>query len=199
MLISVDLFLVKSTSWYESLQKGLFQAVSILTTTGYGTADYEQWGYASQFILFVFMFLGGCAGSTGGAMKIIRALVLLKFGLNELKRLIHPNAVLHIRIGHRTVPRDIVGNITGFFLIYIAIFVVGVFVMSLLGLDLVTAFGSVAATIGNIGPGLGDVGPTDNYSQIPLIGKWILSALMLIGRLEIYPVIIFFIPIFWKK
>jgi trk system potassium uptake protein TrkH len=199
ILISLDIYFLSGSPWYNAFQKSLFQAVSILTTTGYGTADYEQWGYASQFILFVFMFLGGCAGSTGGAMKIIRSLVLLKFGLNELKRLIHPNAVLHIRIGHRTVPRDIVGNITGFFLIYIAIFVVGVFLMSLLGLDIKTAFGSVAATIGNIGPGLGDVGPTENYSQIPIIGKWILAALMLIGRLEIYPVIIFFVPIFWKK
>jgi trk system potassium uptake protein TrkH len=198
-LIGIDLYILRGYTWDDSIQKSLFQAVSILTTTGYGTADYEQWGYSSQLLLFMFMFLGGCAGSTGGAMKIIRSLVIFKFALNELKRLIHPQAVLHVRIGHRTVPREIVGNIAGFFLIYIIIFVIGVLIMSLLGLDLLSAFGSVAATVGNIGPGIGDVGPTDNYQHIPLLGKWILAMLMLIGRLEIYPVIIFFVPIFWKK
>jgi len=199
ILISYDLFFMRGYPLESTFQKSIFQAVSILTTTGYGTDDYEKWGYSSQLILFIFMFLGGCAGSTGGAMKIIRTLVLLKFGLNEVKRLLHPNAVLHIRVGNKTVPREIVGNIAGFFLIYIALFIGGVLCMSLLGLDFMTAFGSVAACIGNIGPGFGNVGPTENYAHLPVVGKWILSVLMLVGRLEIYPVIIFFVPIFWKK
>ncbi len=155
LAIYLDILLFHGYEAGAALQKSLFQSVSIITTTGYGTDDYEQWGAASQLILFVFMFLGGCAGSTGGAMKIIRSLVLLKFGLNEIKRLIHPSAVLPVRIGHRTIPREIVSNIAGFFLIYILIYVIGVIFMALLGLDILTALGSVAATIGNIGPGLG--------------------------------------------
>ena len=199
LIIIGNLFFSYNYTLFDGIQKGLFQTVSILTTTGYGTADYEQWGSSSQVILFIFMFLGGCAGSTGGAMKIMRSLVLLKFAINEVKRLIHPNAVLAIRIGQRTIPREIVGNIAGFFLIYIGIFILGVIFMSMLGLDLLSSFGAVAASIGNIGPGLGSVGPTDNYAHIPQLGKWILSILMLIGRLEIYPVIIFLTPTFWKE
>lgn len=199
LLIALDIFLYHDYSVQESIRSSLFQSVSIITTTGYGTDDYEKWGTSSQIVLFLFMFLGGCAGSTGGGMKIIRSLVLIKYGFNEIKRLIHPNAVLPVRIGHRTIPREIVGNISGFFLIYIMLFIIGVLAMAILGLDLETAFGSVAATIGNIGPGLGTVGPTDNYAHIPVTGKWILSFLMLVGRLEIYPVIILLTPAFWKK
>jgi trk system potassium uptake protein TrkH len=199
IIIGLDIFLFHEYEFFRMIQKGLFQSISILTTTGFGTDDYELWGTGSQVVLFIFMFLGGCAGSTGGAMKIIRSLVLIKFGLNEIKRLLHPSAVLPVRIGHRTIPNEIVANIASFFLIYIALFVVGVLFMSLLGLDFVSAFGSVAATIGNIGPGLGSVGPTDNYAHIPVTGKWFLSFLMLVGRLEIYPVIIFLMPAFWKK
>ena len=199
LFIVGDLYLAHNYSLSKSIQSGLFQTVSIITTTGYGTDDYELWGSSSQIILFLFMFIGGCAGSTGGAMKIMRSLVVIKFAINEIKRLIHPHAVLPIRIGKRSVPREIVANIAGFFLIYLGIFVIGVFMMSLLGLDLISAFGAVAATIGNIGPGLGIVGPTDNYAHIPMIGKWLLSFLMLIGRLEIYPVIIFLNSAFWKE
>jgi trk system potassium uptake protein TrkH len=199
LVIIGNLYFSFNYSLLEGIQKGLFQTVSIITTTGYGTADYEQWGSSSQIILFIFMFLGGCAGSTGGAMKIMRSLVLLKFAINEIKRLIHPNAVLTIRIGQRTIPREIVGNIAGFFLIYTGIFILGVICMSMLGLDVLSSLGAVAASIGNIGPGLGSVGPTDNYAHIPQLGKWILSILMLVGRLEIYPVIIFLTPTFWKE
>jgi trk system potassium uptake protein TrkH len=199
LIIIGDLYFSHEHGLMDGIQKGLFQTVSIITTTGYGTADYEKWSSSSQIILFLFMFLGGCAGSTGGAMKIMRSLVLLKFAINEVKRLIHPNAVLSIRIGQRSIPREIVGNIAGFFLIYVGIFICGVFSMSILGLDILSSLGAVAASIGNIGPGLGSVGPTDNYAHIPQLGKWILSFLMLVGRLEIYPVIIFLTPTFWKE
>jgi len=199
LLLGIDVYFFYEYNISDAMQKGLFQAVSIITTTGYGTDDYELWGPSSQLILLTFMFLGGCAGSTGGGMKIIRSLVLVKFGLNEIKRLIHPNAVLPVRVGNRTIPRDIVSNIAGFFLFYIVLFVVGVLFMSLLGLDFLTSIGSVAATIGNIGPGIGTVGPTDNYAHIPVIGKWFLSFLMLVGRLEIYTVIILLTRSFWKK
>ncbi len=199
LLIVANLYLSYNYSLFEGLRKGLFQTVSIITTTGYGTDDYGKWSSSDQVILFLFMFLGGCAGSTGGGIKIMRSLVIVKFAFNEIKRLIHPNAVLPVRIGERTIPYDIVSNITGFFLIYIGIFVAGVIFMTLLGLDFLSSLGAVAATIGNIGPGLGSVGPTGNYAHIPMIGKWVLSFLMLVGRLEIYPVIIFLTPTFWKE
>jgi trk system potassium uptake protein TrkH len=199
LIIIVDLYLSYNYTLGQSIQNGLFQTVSIITTTGYGTDDYEKWGSSAQMILFLFMFLGGCAGSTGGAIKIMRSLVMLKFATNEVKKLIHPNAVLPIRIGKRTIPQEVVGNIGGFFMIYIGIFVIGVVCMTMLGLDFVSALGSVAATIGNIGPGLGSVGPTDNYAHIPVLGKWLLSFMMLVGRLEIFPVIIFLTPAFWKE
>lgn len=198
-IISIDVFQISGNDFFDALQKSSFQVVSILTTTGYGTADYEQWSASSQIILFILMFMGGCAGSTGGGMKIIRSLILIKFGLNEIKRLIHPQAVLPVHVGSMAVSREIVTNIAGFFLLYITLFVIGILIMSGLGLNFETAFGSVAATINNIGPGLGDVGPADNYQNIPAIGKWFLSFLMLAGRLEVFTVLILFTPSFWKK
>ena len=197
--IFLNLVFLPEYSILTALQKGMFQAVSIITTTGYGTADYELWAFSAQVILFIFMFIGGCAGSTGGGMKIMRVVVLYKFGLNEIKKLIHPQAVLPVRINKRTIPNEIVANIAGFFMLYISLFVIGVVVMSFQGLDFSSSLGSVAATIGNIGPGLGSVGPTDNYAHINDFGKWVLSFLMLAGRLEIYTVIIMLTPMFWRK
>jgi trk system potassium uptake protein TrkH len=177
----------------------LFQVSAILTTTGYGTADYEQWSFSSQFILFMLMFFGGCAGSTGGGIKIVRIHVLVKFVLAEITRLIHPHAVVPVRIGKQTVPQEVIANIVGFFILFVLVFVASVFIMSALGLDMISAFGAVAASLGNIGPGLGSVGPTDNYAHIPAVGKWFLTFLMLMGRLEMYTVIILLTPSFWKK
>ena len=126
-------------------------------------------------------------------------MILFKFGFNELKRLIHPQAVLTVRIGNIAIPREIVTNITGFFLFYMSMFILGILVMSAMGLDFLSALGSVIASISNIGPGLGSVGPTDNYAHIPTAGKWFLSFLMLVGRLELYTVLILFSPAFWRK
>lgn len=183
----------------KAFRNSLFQVVSILTTTGYGTADFEQWSFTAQFVLFLFMFIGGCAGSTGGGMKIIRLYVLIQFVRAEVKRLLHPSAVIPVRVGNQVIPRDIVTHVLGFLALMAGLFVFGVILMTLLGLDLVSALGSVAATLGNIGPGLGSVGPTDNYAHIPVAGKWILSFFMLAGRLEIYTVLILFAPSFWRK
>ncbi|MEJ2536876.1 MAG: TrkH family potassium uptake protein [Calditrichia bacterium] len=182
-----------------AFRKTLFQVTSIITTTGYGTADYEQWAFSSQFILFLFMFIGGCAGSTGGGMKVIRLYVLIKFVRAEVRRLLHPSAVIPIRVGHTVIPREIVTNVLGFLALLTGLFITGVILMSVLGLDLESSFGAVAATLGNIGPGLGSVGPTDNYAHIPVLGKWVLTFFMLAGRLEIYTVLILFAPSFWKK
>jgi trk system potassium uptake protein TrkH len=183
----------------EAFRKTLFQVVSILTTTGYGTADFEQWSFSSQFVLFLFMFIGGCAGSTGGGMKVIRLYVLIQFVRSEVKRLLHPSAVIPVRVGTQVIPREIVTHILGFLALMWGLFIIGVIIMTLLGLDLVSALGAIAATLGNIGPGLGSVGPTDNYAHIPVIGKWVLTFFMLAGRLEIYTVFILLAPSFWKK
>ncbi len=197
--ISFSLWTNNGEGGEQGFRHAFFQVASIITTTGYGTADYEQWSSSSRTILFILMFLGGCAGSTGGGLKIIRSLILVKFSLNEIKKLIHPQAVLPVRVGGQVVSRDIIANVAGFFLFYISIFVFGVLFMNMLGLDFETSLGGVAATLGNIGPALGDLGPTDNYAFIPDIGKWFLSFLMLVGRLEIYTVLIIFTPMFWKK
>lgn len=197
--IGLDTYFNHYHNLAETVQKSLFQVVAILTTTGYGTADYEQWSFSSQFILFVLMFFGGCAGSTGGGIKMLRVHVLLKSVFAEITRLVHPHAVVPVRIGMQTVPREVVAHIVGFFILFVMIFVVSVFIMSAMGLDMPTSFGSVAATLGNIGPGLGNVGPTDNYGHIPTPGKWFLTFLMLSGRLELYTVIILLSPSFWKK
>lgn len=199
ILIGLHTFTQQYASAETAFRKTLFQVTAIITTTGYTTADFEQWAFSAQFILFLLMFFGGCAGSTGGGMKIIRLYVLIKFVAAEISRLMHPKAVIPIRVGGTVIPRDIVRNILGFFALLIALFIGGVIVMTLLGLDLVSAFGAVAATLNNIGPGLGSVGPADNYAHLPLLGKWVLTFFMLAGRLEIFTVLILFAPSFWKK
>jgi trk system potassium uptake protein TrkH len=132
-------------------------------------------------------------------MKIIRLYILIKFVIAEIRHLMHPKAVIPVRVGNVVIPRDTVRNILGFLALLTGLFIGGVIVMTILGLDLVSALGAVAATLNNIGPGLGSVGPTDNYAHIPLIGKWVLSFFMLAGRLEVYTVLILFAPSFWKK
>jgi trk system potassium uptake protein TrkH len=129
----------------------------------------------------------------------MRIFILMKFVFSEIVRLIHPHAVVSVRFGNTVIPREVLTNIMGFFILFVFLFIIGTFAMSAMGLDLVTAFGAVAATLGNIGPGLGGVGPTDNYANIPLIGKWLLSFFMLAGRLEVFTVIILFSPSFWRK
>jgi trk system potassium uptake protein TrkH len=182
-----------------AFRKTLFQVVSILTTTGFGTADYELWAFSSQFLLLLLMLIGGCAGSTGGGMKIIRLYVLIQFVRTEIRRLLHPNAVIPLRVGDKVIPKEIITNILGFLALMSGLFIIGVVLMTLLGLDIESALGAVASALGNIGPGLGSVGPTDNYAHIPALGKWILSFLMLAGRLEIYTVLILLAPSFWQK
>lgn len=199
LLIGLDTFLNQYHSLGKTVQKTLFQVTSIITTTGYSTADFEQWASSSQILLFLMMFIGGCAGSTGGGIKVMRIFILMKFVFSEIVRLIHPHAVVSVRFGNSVIPREVLTNILGFFILFIFLFVIGTFAMSAMGLDLVTAFGAVAATLGNIGPGLGGVGPTDNYANIPEIGKWLLSFFMLAGRLEVFTVIILFSPSFWRK
>ncbi|MFP4481984.1 MAG: TrkH family potassium uptake protein [Thermovirgaceae bacterium] len=183
----------------DSLRYGAFQVVSIITTTGYVTADYEKWPFYIQYLLLFLMFVGGCAGSTGGGMKNIRIMLLAKQVKGELHRLLHPKAVIPVRVGKKAISTDVMGSVTAFFALYMGLFALAALVMAALGVDVLTAIASVAATIGNIGPGLGTVGPTENYAHIPTAGKWVLSFCMLLGRLEIYTVMILFLPAAWRR
>lgn len=182
----------------ESIRYGAFQTVSILTTTGFASADYELWPVATQFILFLLMFIGGCAGSTAGGIKNMRIVILLRNGAVEMRKLIHPKAVVPVRFNEKIVPQEIISNILAFFVLFISTFVGATVIMTALGLDIVTAMGSVIASLSNIGPGLGNVGPTDNYSHIPVVGKWVLSFCMIIGRLELFTVLVIFTRVYWK-
>ncbi|MFA5515436.1 MAG: TrkH family potassium uptake protein [Desulfuromonadales bacterium] len=183
----------------DNLRYSAFQVVSILTTTGFATADYEGWPTLAQYLLVFLMFVGGCAGSTAGGIKIARLLLLFKHAQVQIYRLIHPRAVRLVKLGNTPVDRDVMQSILGFLALYIVIFVIASFLMALAGLDLVTAGASVIATLGNIGPGLGAVGPTDNYANIAPFGKTVLITCMLLGRLELYTVLVLFFPSFWKK
>jgi len=182
-----------------TFRESLFQTVSMITTTGFVSADYEMWGVFFHVIFFLLLFIGGSAGSTGGGIKVVRHLILIKKSALELRRLIHPRAIIPVRYNKSTVSQDIVLNIMAFLLFYIAIFVFGSLVMSFIGLDFLTSMGAVATSLGNVGPAIETVGPVDNFAHIPDIGKWFLSFLMLMGRLELFTVLIIFSPAFWKK
>jgi len=184
---------------HTMFRDSLFQVVSILTTTGYGTTDYELWGWFVQFLLLLMMFIGGSAGSTGGGMKIIRIMTITKYSLSEAKRLLHPKAVIPVRVGRRLISDDVIRNTLSFFLFFVAAFVFTSLILTAMGIDLVTAIGATAASIGNIGPGLGDVGPLDHYGVLPGLAKWLLSFCMLLGRLEVFTVIVLFSRSFWKR
>jgi trk system potassium uptake protein TrkH len=182
----------------DSLRFGTFQVISILTTTGFATDDYLQWPTMSQIILLVCMFIGASAGSTGGGMKCLRVMLLFKYCHRELFSLVHPKAVVKIKIGGNSVPDNIIRSVLGFMALYVVLFVICSILLAGLGIDLITSVGAVAASLGNIGPGLGFVGPAGNYASLPELGKWLLAWCMLLGRLEIYTVIIFFAPEFWR-
>ncbi|WP_077369123.1 TrkH family potassium uptake protein [Anaerosalibacter sp. Marseille-P3206] len=182
-----------------SLRDSFFQVSSIITTTGYATVDFDKWPTFSKGILFLLMFVGGCAGSTGGGMKNIRILVLLKLIKREVAKIFHPRAVIPIKTGDKVVPNETVASISSFFILYIIIFVLGTIVISLEGIDFESSAGAVAATLGNVGPGLGLVGPARTYSQFSKLGKMTLSVFMLLGRLELFTIIALFAPKTWKK
>jgi len=183
----------------SSLRHGLFQVLSIITTTGYITADYTLWTPFLTVLFFGFMFLGGSAGSTAGGVKIVRHILLIKNGLLEFSRTLHPRAVLPVRYNMKAVQQPIVFNILGFFILYMLSFIIGVLVFSWLGLDFKTALGGAASCLGNIGPALGDLGPIHNYNTLPSPAKWWATFLMLLGRLELFTVMILLTPLFWRN
>ncbi|MDH3972784.1 MAG: TrkH family potassium uptake protein [Deltaproteobacteria bacterium] len=199
VLVMVGLVLFDGHGSLHAFRLASFQVVSIMTTTGFSSVDFEQWTDAGKYFLLVLMFVGGCAGSTGGSIKVVRIYLLLKQGYRELYRLIHPHAVVHVKFNKGKVSPEVMDAILGFFFLYMILTVFAIVIMSFLGLDMMSAITSVAASIGNIGPGLGTVGPSDNFSAIPGFGKWILSFCMIMGRLELYTLLILFIPEFWRK
>jgi trk system potassium uptake protein len=198
-VISVTIFLTSQFGYEKAFRDSLFQVVSIVTTTGFISADYLQWEGSLWFLIFLLMFAGGCIGSTGGGIKMIRHLVLLKNVRLEFKRLIHPMAVIPVRINGKSIPTEIINNFLAFFMIYMISIAVGSAVMAIIGLDFMSAVGATVATLGNIGPAIGSVGPVDNYAHIPMVGKWVLSFLMLLGRLELFTVLLLLSPGFYKK
>jgi len=183
----------------ETLRHASFQLISILTTTGYATQDFGTWAVEAQLLLLGLMFVGGCAGSTGGGMKVVRIQVTAKAAYRELLRIAHPRAVAAVRLGRGVVKETTVSAILGVVSFFVGTFLISSILMAAMGLDLVTATSSVAACIGNIGPGLGAVGPAENFHFIPAPGKWLLMFNMIAGRLEIYTVLVLFSPHFWRR
>ena len=183
-------------SFHENFVHGLFQAVSIGTTAGFTTAEWHNWpGFIAILLLFS-SFVGGCAGSTGGGIKVIRFLLLIKQGVREITRLVHPNAQIPVRVGDKSIPSRVVEAVWGFFALYVASFTLMYLLLAATGIDLMTAFSAVAASINNLGPGLGNVGA--NYAGLHDPAKWILCFAMLLGRLEIFTLLVLLTPVFWR-
>ncbi|WP_396601890.1 TrkH family potassium uptake protein [Algibacter sp. R77976] len=183
----------------SAFRHALFQVLSVITTTGFVTADYTLWTPFLVVFFFGLMFLGGSAGSTAGGVKVVRQLILIKNGFLEFKRTLHPNAILPVRYNKKAISGDIVFNILAFFILYMLSFVIGALGFSIMGIEFESAIGLAASTLGNVGPALGDFGPVNNYSALPSLAQWWASFLMLIGRLELFTVLILFTPFFWRN
>lgn len=195
--VSALLLTGAETEWSQALRKGLFQGVSIATTTGFATDAHYQWPVFIAILLIMSSFIGGSAGSTGGGMKVIRFLLLIKQGLRELRRLVHPNAYMVIKVGSNPLPEKVIEAVWGFFSAYVAVFIITMLILLATGLDQVTAFSAVAACLNNLGPGLGEVGA--NYAGISDVAKWVLCFTMLMGRLEIFTLLVLLTPGFWRR
>lgn len=183
----------------SAFRHSLFQVVGIITTTGFITADYTLWTPFLTVLFFGIFFLGGSAGSTAGGVKVMRHVIMIKNGIIEFKRALHPNAVLPVRYNGRGIRKEIVFNVLGFFILYMLSFIIGAVGLALLGLDLETSLGASASSLGNIGPAFGFLGPINNFDALPEAGKWWCSFLMLIGRLELFTVLILLTPFFWRN
>ncbi len=182
--------------WFSALNHGLFQAVSMSTTAGFSTASFSSWPLFLPILLIFASFIGGCAGSTAGGLKVVRVLLLFLQGKRELNRLVHPRAVYSIKLGRRPVPDRIVEAVWGFFAAYAFVFVVIMLSLLLVGMDNISAFTATAACLNNLGPGLGEVAA--NFASVPDAGKWILVVAMIFGRLEIFTLLVLFTAAFWK-
>ena len=183
----------------SAIRHALFQVTSIITTTGFVTADFTMWSFFATGIFFALFFVGGSAGSTSGGIKIVRHIVMLKNSFLEFKKTLHPHAIIPVRFNNKAVGQTIVFNILSFFVIYMLIFIVSSVILTFLGLDFMSALGAAASSLGNIGPAIGSVSPVDNFAHLTSGAKWFCAFLMLIGRLELFTVLILFTPFFWRK
>ncbi|MCF7864046.1 MAG: hypothetical protein K9L89_04590, partial [Kiritimatiellales bacterium] len=199
LFITFNIWFADYGAFGRCFRDAAFTATSIMSTTGFCTADFDRWPDASRYLLVLLMFVGACAGSTSGAIKLVRVGVLLKMALREVKLFMRPQAVIQVKYNGRVVERDVLSHIVAFFIMYISTFVIAVFLMSMFTPDLESATSSVAATLGGVGPGLAAVGAAQNYAAIPLGGQGILVLCMLLGRLELYTVLILFLPSYWKR
>ncbi|MFL3013155.1 MAG: TrkH family potassium uptake protein [Candidatus Neomarinimicrobiota bacterium] len=198
LLIFFNISSINSEYTHDNFLKSLFQSLALLTGTGYTSANYELWPFFSQHLLLILMFLGAMGGSTSGGMKIARIILLIKSAITETRRMLHARAIIPIKIGKRIISDEIVRNTLGFSLIYISVFIITSLALSFFNLDLQSAVGAAASAIGNVGPAFGEFGPTDNYSTLHPMGKWLLSFCMLLGRLEIFAVIVLLSAAYWK-
>ena len=183
----------------SAFRHALFQVLAIVTTTGFVSANFTLWTPFLVVFFFGLMFLGGSAGSTSGGVKVVRHLLMIRNGFVEFKRTLHPNAILPVRYNNRSISGNIVFNILAFFILYMLSFIVGALGFAMLGLDFESSVGVAASSLGNVGPALGQFGPVDNFYNMPAIGKWWCAFLMLIGRLELFTVLILFTPFFWRN
>ncbi len=201
ILISINLML--KGEGYDSPGRAFrfasFQTATIITTTGYATCDFELWPNFSKILLFFLMFIGGCSGSTGGGIKVIRIVTVAKVAVNNIKYMLHPRGVFTLKIGKSTIPKRVLYTISGFFALYIFTILVTTIITASCGTDIVTSLTTALATVGNIGPGFGDIGPADNYHFFPGYIKWVLSLAMLAGRLELFTVFALLTPQFWRR
>lgn len=200
LVVSAALWLGHGRGPAEAVRDGVFQVVSLITTTGYATDDFELWHPGLQWVVFLMLFVGGCGGSTGGSIKVVRVMILLKSALRELRTAANPRVVQAIPMGGgRKLEPGIGRKVMGFFVLYVCMLVLGTGVLSVYGMDMTTALSAAATCLTNVGPGLGDVGPTDSFGWIPGPAKWFLIFLMLLGRLEVYTVLALFLPQTWKR
>lgn len=198
LVVALELSLRTYAGFWYSLRESAFQVVSIFTGTGFSTVNYDTWPPFTKWIFFVLMFFGGCAGSTTGGLKNIRIMILAKKCYYEVYKLIYPNVVLPIRLGNKTIDNAAVSSITSFFMIYLAIFIIASLLIMADGAPMITALSASAASLGNIGPGFDLVGPASNYAYMSNFTKLLLTLLMLLGRLEIFTILVLFVPAFWK-
>lgn len=196
-LATLVLVLTATFDWQTSLRFAVFESVSIATTSGFSTSDFSVWPHFLPFLLIVTSFAGGCASSTGGGMKVIRILLILKQGFREIQRLVHPNAVIPIKVGGKAIQERVVSAVWGFFSAYLLVYVMLMIGLMATGIDQVTAWSAVAATLNNLGPGLGEVAA--NFASINDPSKWMLCFAMLLGRLEVFTLLVLFTPMFWQK
>lgn len=198
LVLSVGVYLIIGGDAEKAFRDTLFQVVSLITTTGFVTADYTSYSNGLTIIFFMLLFVGACAGSTSGGIKFIRHLTFVKNTSLEFKRIVHPRAVVPLKINGERVTGKIITHIMNFLLIYLMIFVIGSIVMSIAGYDMLTSFGAVATSLGNVGPGIGMVGPMYNFSFLSPFAKLFLCFLMLLGRLELFTILVLFSPYFWR-